>query len=102
MMKHRYIIKKKLKMTDLPKTTKPLILIGDVIEELKRLPSNCVDVIITSPPYFGQRDYKTEGQIGQEKEVEDYIKKMVEVGNELKRVLRDSGSYFLNIGDYIL
>ena len=86
-------------MTDLPKTTKPLILIGDVIKELKGLPSNCIDVIITSPPYFGQRDYKTEGQIGQEKEVEDYIKKMVEVGNELKRVLKDSGSYFLNIGD---
>jgi len=99
MAKHKNIIKKKIKMTDLPKTTKPLILIGDVIDELNRLPPNCVDVIITSPPYFGQRDYKTKGQIGQEKEAESYIKKMVEVGNELKRVLKDSGSYFLNIGD---
>lgn len=99
MIKHKVNIKKKLKMTDLPKTTKPLILIGDVIEELKRLPEKCVDVIITSPPYFGQRDYKTKGQIGQEQEVEEYVKKLVEVGKELNRVLKDSGSYFLNIGD---
>lgn len=83
----------------LPRDTTPLILIGDVIEKLKELPEKSIDVIITSPPYFGQRDYKTEGQIGQEEEIEDYIEKMVEVGKGLKRVLKDTGSYFLNIGD---
>jgi len=86
-------------MIDLPTTTKPLILIGDVIEELKKLPEKCVDVIITSPPYFGQRDYKTDGQIGQEQEIESYVNKLVIAGKELNRVLKDSGSYFLNIGD---
>ena len=86
-------------MRELPKDTRPLILIGDVIEKLKELPNKCADIIITSPPYWGQRDYKTEGQIGQEKEVEEYVQKLVGIGNELRRVLKDSGSYFLNIGD---
>lgn len=83
----------------LPKNTKPLILIGDIIDCLKKLPDNCIDCIVTSPPYWGQRDYEIENQIGNEKGPEIYIKKMVEVGNELKRVLKDTGSYFLNIGD---
>ena len=92
-------ISKMNKKITLPKNTKPLILIGDVLEKLKELPDKCIDVIITSPPYFGQRDYKIKEQIGQEEKVDDYINKMIEVSNELKRVLKDSGSYFLNIGD---
>ncbi len=83
----------------LPKTTEPLILIGDVMEKLKILPDKCIDIIITSPPYFGQRDYETEGQIGQEERIEEYINKMIIIGKELRRVLKDTGSYFLNIGD---
>lgn len=83
----------------LPKDTTPLVLVGDVIEALKKLPDACVDVIVTSPPYYKQRKYGVKGEIGQEKTPEEYIKKMVEVGNELRRVLKDTGAYFLNIGD---
>ena len=86
-------------LVELPKSVKPLILIGDVIECLKKLPDKCVDCIVTSPPYWGQRDYGVKGQIGNEPNPEEYIKKMIDVGNELKRVLKYTGSYFLNIGD---
>ncbi|ODS37335.1 hypothetical protein BEH94_07105 [Candidatus Altiarchaeales archaeon WOR_SM1_SCG] len=84
---------------DLPKDTTPLILEGDVLECLKKIPDNSISVVVTSPPYWNLRDYEVEGQIGQEKTIEEYIKKMVDVGNEIKRVLRDDGCYFLNIGD---
>ncbi len=83
----------------LPKDTTPFVLIGDVIKALKGLPSNSVDVIITSPPYYKQRKYGIEGEIGQEATPEEYIYKMLEVAKELKRVLKNSGSCFLNIGD---
>jgi len=84
---------------ELPKTTRPRIVIGEVIEKLKKIPEKSIDVIITSPPYWQQRDYGEKGQIGQETTSEKYIQKMVEVGEHLKRVLKDSGSYFLNMGD---
>ncbi|MEM5883054.1 MAG: site-specific DNA-methyltransferase, partial [Candidatus Aenigmatarchaeota archaeon] len=77
----------------------PKILIGDVIEKLRELPDKCVDIIITSPPYWKQRDYEIKGQIGQESTPDEYVQKIVEVGDELKRVLKDTGSYFLNVGD---
>lgn len=86
-------------LIQLPNDTTPLVLIGDVIKALKKLPEKSIDVIVTSPPYYRQRKYRVVGEIGQEKTVEEYIKKMVEVGNELKRVLKDTGAYFLNIGD---
>ena len=84
---------------DLPTDTDPLVIIGDVIKSLQKIPDKSIDVIITSPPYYQQRQYEVKGEIGQEKTPEEYIKKMVEVAHELKRVLKDSGSYFLNIGD---
>lgn len=83
----------------LPKDSTPLVLIGDVIVALKKIPPESIDVVITSPPYYKQREYGVEGEIGQEKTPEEYIKKMLGVANELKRVLKKSGSYFLNIGD---
>lgn len=89
----------KEEFNELPKTIKPLILIGDIIKCLNKLPDKCIDCIVTSPPYWGQRDYEVEGQIGLEKNPDEYIKKMIEVGTELRRVLKDTGSYFLNIGD---
>lgn len=88
-----------IKFIPLPKDIKPLVLIGDVINALKKIPDKSVDLIITSPPYYQQRKYNVKGELGQEKTPEEYIKKIVEVGNQLKRVLKDSGSYFLNIGD---
>ncbi len=86
-------------MIELPKDTRPLILIGDIVEKLAEIPTSSIDLIITSPPYWKQRDYGTEAQIGQEKTPDEYIKRMVEVAEQLKRVLKNSGSYFLNIGD---
>ena len=83
----------------LPQNTKPLILIGDIIERLKDIPDKSINLIVTSPPYWGQRDYGIKGQIGNEQTSEEYIKKMLDVADELKRVLTDDGAYFLNIGD---
>jgi len=82
-----------------PKNKEPLILIGDVFEKLREIPSKSINLIITSPPYWKQRNYRTKGQIGQEKTSEEYVQKIVDVGDELKRVLSDEGSFFLNIGD---
>jgi len=72
---------------------------GDCIEVLKGLPDASVQCVITSPPYYGLRDYGNEDQIGLEKTPEEYIAKMVEVFREVKRVLRDDGTVWLNIGD---
>ncbi|MEM3370310.1 MAG: site-specific DNA-methyltransferase [Candidatus Woesearchaeota archaeon] len=89
----------KSNLITLPKDTTPLILVGDVISRLKDIPDKSVNVIVTSPPYWRQRDYGIDGQIGNEKTPEEYINKMLEVADELKRVLTDDGAYFLNIGD---
>ena len=72
---------------------------GDVSTILKQMPSNFVDTVITSPPYWGLRDYGTEGQIGLEKHPQEYINKLVEVSREIKRVLKKTGSFYLNLGD---
>jgi len=63
------------------------------------LDANCVDLVVTSPPYWRKRDYKVEGQIGQEPTPELYVAAIGEALAEWKRVLRPSGSVFLNIGD---
>lgn len=83
----------------LPQDLNPTVLIGDVVEQLKRIPSNSIDLAITSPPYWGQRDYGIKGQIGIEQNPEEYIDKLLITFNELRRVLKDTGSFFLNIGD---
>lgn len=72
---------------------------GDVLEVLKTFPSNSIDVCITSPPYWGLRDYGEEGQIGQEPTYKGYLDKLDEIFKEVKRVLKDSGSCWVNIGD---
>jgi len=74
------------------------VYIGDVNKCLKLLPENSVDCVITSPPYWKQRDYKDPRQIGQEGTYEEYIKKLVNVFNEIKRVLKPTGTLFLNVG----
>ena len=75
------------------------IRIGDVLVEMKKIPDKSIDVIITSPPYYSQRDYNNDTQWGNEDTPKEYIKKLVKWGNECRRVLKDSGSLFLNIGD---
>ncbi len=78
---------------------KHTILNGDVIACLRSLPDACVQCVVTSPPYWGLRDYGVEGQIGLEPTPEEHVEKMVEVFREVRRVLRDDGTLWLNYGD---
>jgi len=66
---------------------KNCIIIGDAVTVLKRFPAESIDTCVTSPPYYGLRDYGAEGQIGLEKTPQLYIARLVEVSNEVKRVL---------------
>ena len=75
------------------------ILNGDCIEMMKTLPSRSVNCCVTSPPYFGLRDYGHEGQIGLEETPDAYVAKLVAVFREVKRLLRDDGTLWLNLGD---
>jgi DNA modification methylase len=75
------------------------LLCGDSLTLLRKMPSNLVNCCVTSPPYFGLRDYGMDGQIGLEQTPDEYISKLVDVFREVKRVLRDDGTLWLNIGD---
>jgi site-specific DNA-methyltransferase (cytosine-N4-specific) len=75
------------------------IILGDAKYELKSLPDKFVQICITSPPYWGTRDYGIDNQIGAEDTLEDYINHLREVFQEVHRVLRDDGTFWLNIGD---
>lgn len=75
------------------------IIQGDCLEVLRTLPDQHVQMCVTSPPYWGLRDYGVEGQAGLEKTPEEYVSKMVEVFREVRRVLLDDGSLWLNLGD---
>lgn len=72
---------------------------GDVLAVLATLPDSSVHCCVTSPPYYGLRDYGVAGQLGLERTPEEYIAKMVAVFREVRRVLRDDGTLWLNIGD---
>ena len=72
---------------------------GDSLSILKTWPDEFVDCVITSPPYWGLRDYGVEGQLGLEKTPEEYVAKMVEIFREVKRVLKKEGTLWLNLGD---
>jgi DNA modification methylase len=72
---------------------------GDSLEILKALPDCSVNTCVTSPPYYGLRDYGVEGQIGLEQTPDEYITKLVNVFREVRRVLRDDGTCWINIGD---
>lgn len=71
----------------------------DVIEVLRQLESNSIHCCITSPPYYGLRDYGTEGQIGLEPTPEEFIDKLISVFHEVYRVLRPDGTLWVNMGD---
>lgn len=75
------------------------VLSGNALSELASIPSGVVQTCITSPPYWGLRDYKAEGQIGQEDAPEDYLASLVKVFTEVKRTLHDSGTLWINLGD---
>lgn len=75
------------------------ILCGDAAEMLKTLPQECVNMCVTSPPYYGLRDYGESGQIGIEQTPDEYIARLVKVFDEVYRVLKKDGTLWLNIGD---
>ena len=75
------------------------ILHGDCKEKLQSLCSNSINTCITSPPYWGLRDYGVDGQLGLEETPEEFVDNLVQVFKEVKRVLRDDGTVWLNLGD---
>lgn len=72
---------------------------GDALEVARSLPDGLARTIVTSPPYFGLRDYGEDGQYGAEESVGEYVARMVELFRELRRVLADDGTLWLNLGD---
>ena len=76
-----------------------LVICGDAKEELKKFPDNYYQCCITSPPYWGLRDYGIHHQIGAEPKLENYINNLVKVFREVRRTLSDDGTLWLNIGD---
>lgn len=75
------------------------IIVGDALTTLKTLPEKSIHCCITSPPYYQLRNYGIEGQIGLEATVSEYVEKLVGVFREVRRVLRDDGVLWLNLGD---
>lgn len=75
------------------------LLVGDARERLSELPDGIMQACITSPPYFGLRDYGVDGQIGLEGTPQEYVERLVDVFREVKRVLAGDGTLWLNLGD---
>ncbi|MEZ4660958.1 MAG: site-specific DNA-methyltransferase [Caldilineaceae bacterium] len=76
-----------------------LLIEGDALCSLRSLPKDSIQCVVTSPPYWGMRDYGIEGQIGLEATLPQFISRLVTVFDEVKRVLRNDGTLWLNIGD---
>lgn len=79
--------------------TTQLIIEGDCIDGLRKLPDGLAHCCVTSPPYWGLRDYGHAGQIGLEETPEEYVGRLVDVFREVRRVLRDDGTLWMNLGD---
>ena len=75
------------------------ILVGDCVEQMKLLPDASAQTCVTSPPYFGLRDYGVDGQIGLEPTPDEFVAALVAVFRGVRRVLRDDGTLWLNLGD---
>lgn len=75
------------------------IIEGDCIKGMRMLEGQSVNCVVTSPPYFGLRDYGHDGQIGLEASPDEFVAKLVDVFREVRRVLRDDGTVWLNLGD---
>ena len=80
-------------------TVEPVFLHGDAYELLRNIPNSSIDMVMTSPPYWGKREYDNSASIGLEKNYNDYIENLLKVFNEIYRILKPSGSFWLNIGD---
>src|SRR3990172_6987871 len=77
-------------------SNRPLFILGEALEKLRAFPSESVDFCMTSPPYWGHRDYAVAG-IGLEPDYREYITSLAKVFGELKRVLKSTGSFWLNL-----
>lgn len=77
----------------------PQIIQGDALEELRKLPADSVDCIVTSPPYWKLRDYGHPQQLGQEDDPRDFVRRLADVFDEARRVLKPTGTCWINIGD---
>lgn len=86
-------------MTVAYETSTVTVHLGDVRACLAELADESVDCVVTSPPYWGLRDYGVEGQIGLERTPPAFVEVMVEVFREVRRVLRSQGTLWLNLGD---
>ena len=75
------------------------IILTDCIEGIKQMPDSTVDCCISSPPYWGLRDYGVDGQIGLEENYSEFIAKLIELYREIQRVLKPTGTCFVNLGD---
>ncbi len=75
------------------------IITGDSLEVLRGMEDESVDMCVTSPPYYGLRDYGVDGQIGREQSPEEYVEKLVQIFREVRRVLKPDGTLWLNLGD---
>lgn len=75
------------------------MLVGDALDRLRELPDNCVDMVLTSPPYFRLRDYAAKGQLGLEPHVDNWVDQLATVSAEIQRVLVPTGTFWLNLGD---
>ena len=75
------------------------IIEGDCIEKLKELPEKSINTCVTSPPYYALRNYQMDGQVGVEETPDDYVQKIVQVFREVRRVLKDDGTIWINLGD---
>ncbi|EGQ9125410.1 site-specific DNA-methyltransferase [Vibrio parahaemolyticus] len=89
----------KILRNDFISITDSTIFEGDALTVLRRIPSNTVRCVVTSPPYWGLRDYGIEDQIGLEQSMQQFIHRLVAVFSEIKRVLTPDGTLWLNIGD---
>jgi site-specific DNA-methyltransferase (adenine-specific) len=76
-----------------------MIIEGDALYAVSRLPSKSIQCVVTSPPYWGLRDYEIVGQIGLEATLDQFLNHLVSIFSEIKRVLRDDGTLWINIGD---
>jgi site-specific DNA-methyltransferase (adenine-specific) len=76
-----------------------VVLTGDALQQLKRLPSGSIDAVVCSPPYYQLRDYGVDGQLGLEATIHEWVDNLRRVMGEVARVLKDSGSVWLNLGD---
>ena len=86
-------------MTQVANAPRNMVLLGDALDRLRQLPDSSVDTVMTSPPYFRLRDYATDGQLGLEAHVDQWIEQLVEISAEVYRVLVPTGTYWLNLGD---